>query len=311
MRYRLALALLVGIAGAGPAPAQSVRVGAWNIEHLGFPDSRSGPAEDIAQDPADIADYIKASRVDVLALSEIGDDDGVASTRSNKTLTKAFELLKQQTGNEWKYVLFPKAVANEKTQLTGLAWNTKRARQEGSAYRIPVPRKVGPTSVWDRRPYAVKLSFGEGKSDVVFIPVHMKSNYDGVVVGRKRRLLEAQALIDDLDRVRGEFQDSDLMVLGDTNILKAEEGAAVAIEEAGFKDVNFLDLPTTWRGAAPFDRFYLSNDPDDNKEFRYSRMDVFKEEYLPGKQWEPVDFKKKLSDHFMVRTTIRVLDDDD
>src|SRR5262245_53677378 len=98
MGYRLALAFFVFVAWVGPAAAESARIGAWNIEHLGSPELRSGPAEGIAQEPADIADYIKASKVDVLALEEIDDDDGSPGTKSNKTLTKAFELLKQQTG---------------------------------------------------------------------------------------------------------------------------------------------------------------------------------------------------------------------
>src|SRR3712207_6530830 len=80
------------VAGA-PAAAQDppkVRVGALNIEWLGSPKLRSGSAKGVAQEPKDVAEYIKASEVAILALEEIGDDDGDPTKRTNKTLDAAF-----------------------------------------------------------------------------------------------------------------------------------------------------------------------------------------------------------------------------
>src|SRR5262245_16453188 len=62
---------------------RTVRLGTWNIEWLG----NSGKREKPAQDPDDLAKYIRASKVDLLGLNEITHDVEGDEPR-NKTLTK-------------------------------------------------------------------------------------------------------------------------------------------------------------------------------------------------------------------------------
>jgi hypothetical protein len=54
--------------------AAELKVGAWNIEHLGNPGGRGAGNAGHGQTPEDIADYLTAAKVDVLALKEMSDD---------------------------------------------------------------------------------------------------------------------------------------------------------------------------------------------------------------------------------------------
>lgn len=297
--------------GAAQAPVPTVKIGAWNIEWLGSPDMRSGPSHGVAQSADDIADYLTASRVDVLALEEIDDNGGPASPGTNATVTAALQKVNDKTGSEWKYVLYPKDSPSDRTQHVGLAWNAKRVTQVGAPFKIPVPNQVDGIGIWNRHPHATKLSFGAGKTDVVLVTVHMKANVGGVQQARKKRELEAKALMDAMDGVRAQFSDMDILILGDTNMLKTDEPAGQIFAHAGFTDLNFLDVPTTWHGPASFDRFIVANHPVHNREFEQSALEIFNDAYLEPKGLTRLQFKRNYSDHFMVTTTIRVMDDDD
>src|SRR3954471_14687038 len=85
---------------------QTIRIGAWNIEWLGSPSNRHGDGHNVPQSPEDLADYIIASGVDILGLEECNDNDGDKVSRTNTTITKALEVIKQKTGNTWTHRLF-------------------------------------------------------------------------------------------------------------------------------------------------------------------------------------------------------------
>jgi predicted extracellular nuclease len=217
-----------------PANSEVLRLGSWNIQWLGRPDRRGG----MAQDAADLAKYIEASKVDVLALSEVSynSDDGPLPT--NKTLTQAFAQIKESAGQEWKHLLFPKEDANDRDQLCGVAWNTARVKMVDWPYRVPV-RRWGPSAfVWTRHPHAVKFSAGQGKSDIVVIPVHMKSNVGGAEAASKQRAEEAKALVRNLGGIQNHFKDDDLIILGDFNMLKNTESGHARYTQNGFRDLN-------------------------------------------------------------------------
>src|SRR5262245_18076395 len=218
-----------------PAPQvrdaeQSVRVGAWNIEWLGNPEKRKKPA----QDPDDLARYISASKVDLLGLSEIT-HDVEGDEPLNKTLTKTLQTLGKETEKEWKHLLFPSEDKGHKDQLCGVAWNTAVVTLVEKPFRIPIRR--GPKAdenLWRRHPYAVKFSFGEKKTDVVLIPIHMKSNRGGITVMSKVRAEEANTLVRALAAVQNHFKDDDVIILGDVNCLIRDEPALVRFRTAGF-----------------------------------------------------------------------------
>src|SRR5690606_20047673 len=107
--------------------AEVVRLGAWNIQWLGRPERRGG----VAQDAGDLAKYIQASKVDVLAVSEVSCDSQDGPLPTNTTLTQALARIKESTGQEWKHLLFVTEGATDRDQLCGVAWNTARVRMVG------------------------------------------------------------------------------------------------------------------------------------------------------------------------------------
>jgi endonuclease/exonuclease/phosphatase family metal-dependent hydrolase len=297
---RLACLLVVLAAAAAPpaAPAQpdTVRVGSWNIEQLESPNGRFGDAKGIAQKPADLAAHIKASGVDVLALQEIGDN--VDPGRRSTTMDAAFALL-NAGGQDWTYELTANKVPADKTQLTGVAWNRKRVTQVGGVYRFPVQPVPGSSfNHWDRHPSAFKFSAGAGKTDFVVVSLHLKAGKsDG---NKKQRKEEAEALRNELAGFVGQFKEKDVILIGDTNTLSPAEDAVSAITGAGFTDLNAGGATTVPWGNAPFDHIFLAAGRPAFAGAAMSRMVTDNE-----------DQRKALSDHFLVYTDIKVLDDDD
>ncbi len=270
-----------------------IKVGAWNVENLG--DRTPG------QFPIAIAEHIELSGVEILCLSEIHVRDAAAD-RKNDILDTAFSLL-NDSGSDWTYEVFPNRDPEDSSQLCGVAWNRKAVTRVGDAFQIGIRAD----SLWDRRPHAVKFRGADGRTDFVLIPVHMKSNYDGAQIGRSKRKKEATALVSQLDAVRSHFTEpsqeteNDIIVLGDTNILDFDEAANEVFMDAGFRDLNSSDAPTFVRGTAPFDRIYV---PMNEPETRYSRQYVLR-------ATEAAEHEEYLSDHFLILTVVKILDDDD
>ncbi|MFI4874495.1 MAG: lamin tail domain-containing protein [Blastopirellula sp. JB062] len=281
-----------------PASADVIQVGSWNIEWLGKPEKRKNPP----QLSADIAAEIAASGVDVLALQEICNNFSTHERIGNKTLDDVCAILNRRSGNQWKYELFPKRDPYATEQLTGVAWNESRVRRVGDAMRIkPIDLPNDDFVTWDRQPYAAKFSSGEGKTDFVVIPIHMKSNYgDSVSRMRKHRAAEAKALIEQLPNVRRTFGDDDLIIIGDTNALSADEEGLQALVKAGFRDLNSADRSTHVKDD-PFDRAFV---PQNQPEFANAREVVHY-----GRNGR--DYRKKLSDHYLISFQILAGKDDD
>ena len=128
--------------GYSEAFSRDIIVGAWNIQWLGKPWKRSGIGKNVPQRAEDIAAYIKASRVKLLVLEEICDDDQIPDKITNKTLDTVVEILNEGTKANWKYVLFPKRKLDDEEQHTGLMWNDKTVTAVGESYRIDI--KVPP-----------------------------------------------------------------------------------------------------------------------------------------------------------------------
>ena len=291
--YLLAACVLAGLASAARAQGH-VKVGAWNIENLG--------EREFGQSTPALAEHLRLAGVDLLALEEIHDTDGNNATRRNGKLDQVFATLNQQPGQDWDYVLFANRNQADTTQLCGVAWNRARVTRVGDPFRIPVVDTPGDGfDSWDRHPHAVKFSAGNGLTDFVVIPVHMKSNVDGATLGRNQRAAEARELAAQLAGVRTRFRDSDVIIISDTNCLDAGEDALGTFVQAGFVDLNAEDLPTFVTGTAPFDRALV---PRGQEEFRFSRQYAL----------VPTDRQahdRSLSDHFLILTMLRVMADDD
>lgn len=290
------------------AYAQQIKVGAWNIQYLGAHNCRPVATQHTAQRPSDIAKFIVASGVDILGLEEITDDDGQPNTFTNQTLNSVMTKIRQTTGDTWNYMLFRRFQEGEgckaiNLQLTGVAWNTKKVRRLAFK-QIPIDTSSLPqgVTVWNRPPVAVKFSLGPGKTDIVFIVVHMKSN-----VGEDTettREWEARLLMDQLSFVKSTFADDDIVILGDTNVLGGDEAAVVKYTQSGFKDLNAEDGPTTIRDES-FDRIFTRAAQN---EFQMSRQSVFGPGYL---NLSSEEFLRRFSDHYMVTAQVNVAVDDD
>lgn len=327
-------AALVASSALGQACQRVVQIGAWNIQWLGNPASGKRPA----QDAHDVASYIDASGVEILALAEISNTrkDGKKPPR-NETLDQAFNVL-NSTGAAWRYRLFEKrqGARDPEDQWLGIAWDSKKVKLVGEPWKLPVEvdlaredviRKSFPdpgddTVIFSRWPHAIKFSAGEGLTDWVVVPVHMKSNTDGEHTIEARKY-EAELLVSGLEALRPQHGDLDVIVLGDTNMLASSEPAGAILSQAGLRDCNKTDLGTHLpykKGdkGAPFDRVFLnSNRPSTAKSCPVTgtgsgSMDF--KVFRPG-EWEAGtsnrDFKKLLSDHQLIRVGLCVGKDDD
>lgn len=161
-----------------------------------------------------------------------------------------FAITNQKPGQAWEYRLFPNKDPNDDRQLAGDAWNTAHLTLVDEPLRIGVVDDPSDEfNAWDRDPHAVKFTTGNGRTDFVVVSVHMKSNVDGVQFGREQRTVEANALIARLDHVRSTLGDRDVVIIGDTNCLSADEPALEAFVGAGFRDLNVGDRPTFVTGG--------------------------------------------------------------
>lgn len=272
---RLFIFLMVAVLGlssvtAVPAEdAKGLKVGAWNIEWLGNPDSRRGPGEGVAQNPEDIAAYIKDSRVQLLCLEEICDSKKGDHVLSNDTLGKTITILNDGGTGEWRYRLFRNKTLGDRSQVTGVMWNGKAVTPSDLDFRIPVKMPDGEFNYWDRWPTAAKFRSGSGKTDVVVIPIHMKSG--GSEKNRRQRAKEAASLIAALSQVKGVFSDQDVVIVGDFNVGKAGEDAVNKFVDEGYADMNASDESTVVMGGLPLDRAFV---PKDQQEFQAAAFEV-------------------------------------
>ncbi|MCI0459136.1 MAG: hypothetical protein L0Z62_19440 [Gemmataceae bacterium] len=303
-----------GLEGQEKAGATVLRVGTWNLDHLGDPKARRGPGEGVEQKPADVAKYIRFARVDVLAVQEVTADSDAPEGfpkrfRTNSILTRTFAELNKTPGNGWRHVLFPKMRAADTSQWTGVAWKSARLKPAGNVFQVPVAHGKSSKGVplWDRNVHALMLSAGAGKTEFLVLPIHLKANTTGNFAQHLHE--EIRELVAKLPQVGKAFPgEKDLVILGDTNILAAREPAVADLERANFRDLNKADLDThTAKGIQPFDRVFV---PKDQPEFTRSSLDVL-EEFQKKERLSFAEYRARFSDHYIVVTEVRVMADDD
>jgi hypothetical protein len=300
--------------GQPPQKPTYLRIGSWNIENLGNPGARRGPGEGIAQKPKDLAHYIHYARLDLLALQEIHADEPAPAGfpnkyRTNSILNKTFQELNKEPGQSWKHVLFPKMRAADTSQWTGLAWKEAKVKPVGNIVQLPVShaRSGQDSNRWDRNLHAMMFSAGPGKTDFVVMVVHLKANLTSSFA--RHRGEEMDDLVSKLGDLQKAFPgERDFIVLGDTNISSAQEPAVKTMEKAGFRDLNKADLDThTAKGIQPFDRIFV---PKDQPEFLRSQLEVLSD-FQKRERLSFAEYRTRYSDHYIVVTTIQVMDDDD
>jgi endonuclease/exonuclease/phosphatase family metal-dependent hydrolase len=154
-----------------------------------------------------------------------------------------------------------------------------------------------------RRPVGVKFETAPGKTDVVVVVVHLKCcNAAG------HRAAEAKALIDALEPLRAATGDRDILLIGDSNISRHDEPAVGVLGDAGFRDLNESDQSTYVSGGA-LDRAFVppgENGRPTQPEFANSRFTVVRRGPVPQQE-----YRRRLSDHYLVYTDVRLTNDDD
>jgi hypothetical protein len=299
--------IFIGCASTTKAPpaadAASIRIGSWNIEWLDNPAMRSGPAKGVRQNPEDLADYIDASGVRVLALQELATNAPDGSP-TNATLNEALAILNRDGAHRWRHVIFP----SSRNQNVGVAWDELAVTALGdtSGYVVPIDRASAEDgAIWSRPPRALFFTTGDGLTDFVIIPIHMKSNYGGDFSAR--RTDEARALAAALPEIARTFNDHDVFIIGDTNSPHHTDESIRAFEDAGLIDLNAGDASTYWRGPS-LDRALV---PADQPEFASPGFEVFFDGFAGPRGIDLDDFKVRWSDHRMVVFTALIMPDDD
>lgn len=280
---------------------KTIRVGAWNIEWLGTPGSRSGIAKNIKQTPEDLADYLLAADVDILGICEIA-QESTDGSMTNDTISEALRILGRKRGGNWTHQLFP--ARSGRNQLCGLAWNTSVVTVKSPMVAATCAEPVeGDDKIWSRPPPVMIFSAGQGRTDFAVVMVHMKSNYNGDFAEQRGR--EAHHLVADLPKT---IADRDVIIMGDTNCNKPTEPAIASICSAGFVHLTPDDARTFWKGDGALDRVFV---PRDQPEFAGRKYEIMRDAYLSQRSLSTEDFKRRYSDHFMVVTEVRVMPDDD
>jgi endonuclease/exonuclease/phosphatase family metal-dependent hydrolase len=288
--------------------ARYLHLGSWNIEHFGRDDDDDRNDENRFA----ISEHIQLAGVDILALQEIYVTNREEFERGevgvNSHLDGAIDLLLEQTGEQWHYELFRNRQRNDTSQLCGVLWNASKVDRKGPSLRLDVEHSAQGDGdrtlrLWDRAPHAVKFSTGAGKIDLIVVPLHMKANTGPRNVVEQIRYEEVRTLLATLPDAAEELEERDIVLLGDTNCTGRSEPAIQTLVREGFEDLNAADAPTFVRGDAPFDRIFVPSAAD-RKAFKFSRQYILRSA-------SPLSHDRFLSDHYVVKTTVKILEDDD
>jgi hypothetical protein len=277
-------------------PKDVLRIGSWNLAWLG--PSNHTPAE--RRNPEDLAQYIARSGAGIISLQLIGETPGMAA--KNATLNSVIEILRKEGQGDWEYVLFPSQY-RDRSDFTGIMWNKQLVWPVAQPYAIPVPRvqkALDDTLLWERLPYAMK--FSTGRNDFVMIPIHTHASAlpDADI---SHRVHEVRLLAGELDGVRKHFDDKDLVLAGDFNTAGSNETTVVILTKQNLRDANAND-ELTYISGAPFDRVFVAKDqPEFAKDTQIKRV-----------PWQGIsldEFRRRVSDHFLITLDMRMTGDDD
>jgi endonuclease/exonuclease/phosphatase family metal-dependent hydrolase len=265
---------------------QSLRLGAWNLEHFG---SRNDPPR-TDQDMQAIADFIRGLDVQVLAVSEI---DGA---RPLKDLVK-------RIGPEWKFVLGTSGHVGQEGQVApGVLWDDSRVEMLGAGELSELAGQSASGLIFHRQPVVAAFRDRAGGPDFRVVSVHLKAgrtpeDFD-------RRGAEGKSLRAYLEKlVSEENEDDDIVVLGDFNH-DPSSGEADAWTDGGFAKF----LSGRGRSIIHFDRQIDHTVPLGSfEEVKESSFQIHNRDGLR----DPNKWRNTFSDHFPVTVDLEAVPDDD
>lgn len=198
----LTIAILAGgLLLADPIAGQStLRLGTWNLEHLGY---RQPPRKEA--DYAKMADVIRRTKVDVLAVQEIGGPEPLGK-------------LCHAIGPGYSFVLGTTGGfrGNPGRISVGFVWNQRRVEFVQAEELLDLPRKVDGLPIFHRVPVAAVFRRRGGGLDFRAIVVHLKASRGST--NEAKRSAEVSMLANYLRELRqDENEDRDVVVLGDFN----------------------------------------------------------------------------------------------
>lgn len=272
------------------APAQSLRIGTWNLEQFG---SRPDPSRTGREHEA-IADYIRRLDVAVLAVQEIGGEEPLAD-------------LCRRIGRSWRCVLGRSGGHSDgKGRISvGFLFDDDRVELLLAEELLDLPRALEGQPIFHRLPVTACFRARDGGTDFRLVTVHLKA-------GRKeadfhKRRLEVATLRDWLLRLCGSpDEDQDVIVLGDFN--HSYDAEARELFERGDL-VRYLTSckpsdPTIVHFDAPIDMIAVHRGCS---EVEADTFEVHNEDGLTDVQ----RWRSTYSDHFPVTVALRSGPDDD
>lgn len=182
---RTAAGLLVLIVIAGQAAAADLRIGSWNVRHLGWTgETKSYEA---------LAEVI--SYFDLVGLQEVMSEQGA------ETLRRAVE---KRTGERWGVSSSHLVGRGSYREMYSFLW-----RQSAVRYVDGAVVYIDSRDVFAREPYAARFEAADGSIRFVMASVHVIYGDD-----ESRRRAEAQALKDYWEWLAGAFPEDSLFILG-------------------------------------------------------------------------------------------------
>jgi endonuclease/exonuclease/phosphatase family metal-dependent hydrolase len=274
------------VAATARPELESLRLGAWNLEHFG---SRNDPPR-TDEDMQAIADYIRDLDVQVLAVCEINGE-------------KPLKELVKRIGPEWKFVLGTSGnVAQEGQVAPGVLWDDSRVEMLGAGELSELSGQSSSGLIFHRAPVVASFRDRAGGPDFRVVSVHFKAgrtpeDFD-------RRTAEGKSLCGYLEKlVTDDNEDNDIVVLGDFNH-DPSAGEADAWKDGGFAKF----LIGRGRSIIHFDRQIDHAVPLGSfEEIREGSFTVHNRDGLrDAKKW-----RNTYSDHFPVTVELEAVPDDD
>ena len=111
-----------------------IRLGSWDIEHLGKDGDESAPVA--------LAEHLHLTGLYVITFQEVYDNDDDANTKTNLQLDETMRILNDETGQDWTYEMFGNRRNGDKSQLVVIAWNQNRLAKLGETLRLDIESRI-------------------------------------------------------------------------------------------------------------------------------------------------------------------------
>jgi endonuclease/exonuclease/phosphatase family metal-dependent hydrolase len=274
------------VAATARPKLESLRLGAWNLEHFG---SRNDPPRTDADVQA-IADYIRDLDVQVLAVCEINGE-------------KPLKELVKRIGPEWKFGLGTTGRVGQEGQVApGVLWDDSKVEMVGAGELSELSGQSSAGLIFHRAPVVAAFRDRAGGPDFRVVSVHLKAgrtpeDFD-------RRTAEGKSLRAYLEKlVADKNQDDDIVIMGDFNH-DPSAGEADLLTDGAFAQF----LVGRGRSIIHFDRQIDHAVPLGTfEEIKEKSFTVHNRDGLR----DPQKWRNRYSDHFPVTVELEPAPDDD